>query len=88
VTPADILAELESVVELGYSVSDRDVVPGIASIGAAISDHAGRVCAALSMGGLREQVLGEDLASNVELIVTGAAEISNALGAPGDARAG
>jgi DNA-binding IclR family transcriptional regulator len=81
-TPADILAELESVVEHGYSVSDRDVVPGIASLGAAIRDHAGQVCAALSMGGLREQVLGDDLAANVELIVTGVAEISDALGAP------
>jgi DNA-binding IclR family transcriptional regulator len=70
------------VVEHGYSVSDRDVVPGIASLGAAIRDHAGQVCAALSMGGLREQVLGDDLAANVELIVTGVAEISDALGAP------
>jgi hypothetical protein len=34
------------------------------------------------MGGLREQVLGDDLAANVELIVTGVAEISDALGAP------
>ena len=82
VTPADIITELEEVVAHGYSVSDRDVVPGIASLGAAIRDHAGRVCAALSMGGLREQVLGDDVASNVELIVSGAAEISAALGAP------
>lgn len=88
VMPAAILAELEQVVATGYAVSDRDVVPGIASLGAAIRDHAGRTCAALSMGGLREQVLGDDLDANVELIVSGTAEISSALGAPGGARAG
>ena len=58
-------------------------MPGIASLGAAIRDHTGRVCAALSMGGLREQVLGDELDANVELIVSGAAEVSNVLGAPG-----
>lgn len=82
VTPAAILAELEQVVETGYAVSDCDVVPGIASLGAAITDHAGRVCAALSMGGLREQVLGDEVDANVELIVSGAFEISDSLGAP------
>lgn len=84
VTPAAILAELEQVVATGYAVSDCDVVPGIASLGAAIRDHAGRPCAALSMGGLREQVLGDGIGANIELVVAGTAEISAALGAVAD----
>lgn len=88
VTPAAILAELEQIDATGYAVSDRDVVPGIASLGAPIHDHGGHTCAAMSMGGLRDQVLGDELEANVALIVSGAAEISRALGAPGNDRTG
>lgn len=41
----------------GYSISDEDVTPGVASIGVAVIDTTGRVLGTLSCGGPREEVL-------------------------------
>ena len=41
----------------GYTVSDEDVTPGIAAIGAPVLDADGRPVAALSVGGLRPRIL-------------------------------
>jgi DNA-binding IclR family transcriptional regulator len=80
VSRAALFRELEATREQGYAVSDEDVTPGIASLGAPIFDYAGNVRAALSIGGLKSLVLGDDRDAFVELLVTGAREISNALG--------
>ena len=48
------------VVEQGYAVSDEDVTPGIASLGAPIFDYTNGVRAALSVGGMKSLILGED----------------------------
>jgi DNA-binding IclR family transcriptional regulator len=61
-------------------VSDEDVTPGIASIGAPIFDYTGDVRAALSIGGMKSLVLGADRDEFVRLLVDGAREISHALG--------
>jgi DNA-binding IclR family transcriptional regulator len=75
-----LFAELEKVRRTGCSVSDEDVTPGIAAVGAPIFDHRGKLCAALSMSGPRPTVLGENERATCELIVRGAAEISRAMG--------
>jgi DNA-binding IclR family transcriptional regulator len=75
-----LLAELEATLERGYAVSDGDVVDGIASLGAPIFDHQGRARAAMSIGGPRPRVIGENLVANAQLVVDGAARISRELG--------
>jgi DNA-binding IclR family transcriptional regulator len=79
-TRAALFRELEETLARGYALSDEDVTPGIASLGAPIFDHTGRVRAALSIGGLKSLVLGEDRELIVDLLVDGAREISSALG--------
>jgi DNA-binding IclR family transcriptional regulator len=79
-TRDDLFRELEDTLAKGYAISDEDVTPGIASIGAPIFDYTGGVRAALSIGGLKTLVLGADRDLIVELVVDGAREISAALG--------
>lgn len=78
VTPKELFAELEKVRKQGYAVSDEDVIPGIASIGAPIFDHSGRVCAAVSASGPRPIVL--DGGKFAQYISRAAADISRRLG--------
>jgi DNA-binding IclR family transcriptional regulator len=78
-TPEAVIEELRATRERGYAVSDEDVTPGIASLGAPILDHRGAVRAALSVGGLRDVVLAPSSRA-IELICDGAAEISRTLG--------
>lgn len=77
---SELLDALRDIRARGYAISDGDVTPGIAAIGAPVFDHSGRVCAAVSISGLREAILGADAERVVELVVGGAAEISAALG--------
>lgn len=81
-TTAEALFErLEEVRRLGYSVSDEDVTVGIAALGAPILDYQGVVRAALSVSGIRVAILGDDVVERmVDLVVSGASEISAALG--------
>jgi len=82
-TPASrtaLFRELEETLCRGYAVSDEDVTPGIASLGAPIFDYTGRVRAALSIGGLKSFVLGGDRDAFVALLTQSAREISAALG--------
>lgn len=75
----DVTRELKKVRETGLSVSDEDVTIGIAAVGAPIFDYRGNVCAALSVAGMRSQILGEGAEAS-RLILEGAAEISRELG--------
>ncbi|HST19388.1 MAG TPA: IclR family transcriptional regulator [Gaiellaceae bacterium] len=87
-TPTTRLAlfrELNATLKRGYAVSDEDVTPGIASLGAPIFDYTGGVRAALSIGGMKSLVLGADRDEFVRLLVDGAREISRALGYERDA---
>jgi DNA-binding IclR family transcriptional regulator len=79
---AALLDELRATRERGYAVSDEDVTPGIAAVGAPIYDHTGGVRAALSFGGLRDHLFA-DIERAIELACDGAAEISRALGYDG-----
>ncbi len=81
-TPASrgaVERELRAVVERGYAVSDGDIRLGIASIGVPIRDHTGSVVAALSVGGLRPSILGDENAT-ATLVRDGAERVSRALG--------
>lgn len=75
----DVTRELKKVRETGLSVSDEDVTIGIAAVGAPIFDYRGNVCAALSVAGMRSQILGEGAEAS-RLILEGAAEISREMG--------
>lgn len=70
--------ELDATLEAGVSVSDEDVTRGIGAVGAVVRNHRGEPMAAISVSGLRDEVLGTDA---VGLRVRSvAAEISRALG--------
>lgn len=79
VSAEDVTRELQKVRETGLSVSDEDVTIGIAAVGAPIFDHRGNACAALSVAGMRSQILGEG-SEAPRLIIEGASEISRELG--------
>ena len=74
--------ELRAVVTRGYAVSDGDIRLGIASVGVAIRDHTGSVVAALSVGGPRPTILGDE-AATAALVRDGADRVSRALGLEG-----
>ncbi len=64
----------------GFAVSDGDVTPGVAALGAPVFNHRGEVEGALSISGLTAQVLGAEVDRNVALLRQAAAESSAALG--------
>lgn len=78
-TRAGLAAELERVAAEGHAVSDGDIRLGIAAVGAPVRDAAGRVCAAISVGGLRPSIL-DDPSATIALVRDGADRISRALG--------
>jgi DNA-binding IclR family transcriptional regulator len=80
VTRDALFAELSRTRERGYAVSDEDVTPGVASLGAPILDYTGGVRAALSIGGMKSLVLGAERDEFVRLLVDGARDISRTLG--------
>jgi DNA-binding IclR family transcriptional regulator len=77
----ELLPALEAIRRDRLSVSDEDVTPGIAALGAPVFDHHGDVVGALSISGVREAILGEESAPRIrELIANGAVEVSRGLG--------
>lgn len=77
-----LFALLEKERAQGYTVSDGDVSSGIASIGAPVYNHLGKVEGAISVSGIRQDVLADKEAEIIKLVTEGAAEISDLLGAP------
>jgi DNA-binding IclR family transcriptional regulator len=60
VTSADAVRRyLAEVRETGYVVSDEDVVPGVASLGAPVRDRHGEVVASISIAGPSPTILGD-----------------------------
>lgn len=81
VPPRDeIRTDAVTVLRQGYAVSDGDVTPGVAAIGAPVRDHRGDVIAAVSVSGLRPAVLDADVPALIRTVVSGAAEVSASLG--------
>ena len=77
----DILADIARIRAAGYSVSDADVTPGIAALGAPVFNHRGEVQGALSLSGLRGQLLNPaSVDATIELVRLAAGKASAALG--------
>jgi DNA-binding IclR family transcriptional regulator len=77
----DIIADIARIRAAGYSVSDGDVTPGIAALGAPVFNHRGEVQGALSLSGLRGQVLNPaSVDDTIELLRHSAGKASAALG--------
>jgi DNA-binding IclR family transcriptional regulator len=77
----DIIADIARIRAAGYSVSDADVTPGIASLGAPVFNHRGEVQGAISLSGLRGQVLNPATVDDtIELLRRAAGKASAALG--------
>lgn len=75
-----ILADVEASRSAGHTVSDGDVTPGIAALGAAVYDHRGELAGAISISGLHAQILGPSTATNTDLIHRSAEQVSRSLG--------
>ncbi|AUI51968.1 IclR family transcriptional regulator [Arthrobacter crystallopoietes] len=77
-------SELTAIRERGYALSDDELTPGIAAVGAPIFDHRGHVVASLSVSGLRDGILTStpESAGAIALASEGARELSIYLGAP------
>ena len=74
-----VIEELRATRDRGYAVSDEDVTLGVASVGVPIFDHRGAVKASVSVGGLRDPILGKG-SQVLALARDAAAEISRSLG--------
>jgi DNA-binding IclR family transcriptional regulator len=78
----DVVADLRESRERGYVISDEDVTPGVAALGAPLFGHAGdgKPLAAISVAGLVPQVLGDKHELLVSLLGETAQLISQELG--------
>jgi DNA-binding IclR family transcriptional regulator len=83
IAPTELNAFLDAAREAGVVVNEHVYPKGFAAIGAPIRDFRGEVCAALSISGVRDSLLGEDPERVPRLIVEAAAEISRSLGHDG-----
>jgi DNA-binding IclR family transcriptional regulator len=80
IAPEDLIAALEEARRVGAVINSEVFPPGFATIGAPIYDHRGQVFAALSISGVHDAILGENEDRVFEMVKSGAAEISRALG--------
>lgn len=78
--PKELVKILRRVRREGVSVSNEDVVAGLAAVGSPVFDHRGDVCAALSMSGPAPALLRRNATASCTLIRTAASEISRAMG--------
>lgn len=70
---------IDEIRESGTALSDGDVTPGIAAVGAPIFNHRGEVEAALSISGVRGRLLDPALDTRAR-VLDAAARVSDALG--------
>ncbi len=80
---SEFYSGLEHIRDQGFVISDNNVTPGIAAIGAPIFDHRGEVAASLSISGLREGILNraEGEEPIIDLLLKGTKALSDYLGA-------
>jgi len=79
-TLAELSAHLNEIRERGLSVSDEDVTPGIAALGAPVLDYQGQIRASLSISGTKPAILDGVAERMMQLTSAAAAEASEALG--------
>lgn len=78
--PKRLYEVLEQEFAQGVCVSDGDVTAGIAAIGAPVFGHDRRVAGAISVSGLRDELLGDEVESIKRLVVDCAKDVSHGLG--------
>ena len=78
-SPSELEKTIERTRDQGYAVSDGDVTPGIAALGAPVFNHRGELEAAISISGLRTQILDTGVPT-IQLVQEAAASVSRALG--------
>lgn len=75
-----VIAHLEEARRTGVAVSDEDLNAGFAALGAPVFNYRGEVPAALSVGAMRQIILGEEEEKFRSALVQAADEISRNLG--------
>ncbi len=80
VDDAELWAALAVIRDRGYSISDGDVTPGIAAVGAPIFNLRHEVVGAISVSGVRDRLIGITRRDTVALVLSGAQAISRELG--------
>ena len=79
---------IERVRRSGFGFDDCEVLDDFRHIATPIFDHTGKVVATLSVGGLAEEMQGEELDAVARAVWYGAIEISRQIGYDGTFRAG
>lgn len=74
-----VMAHLTKVRDQGYAISDGDVTPGVAAIGAPVFNRNGELAASVSVSGLRDSILTED-GRVIDLVTATGRSISRSLG--------
>ncbi|QIM19571.1 IclR family transcriptional regulator [Leucobacter coleopterorum] len=77
-----LLAEIERIRAVGYSVLDEDLEEGIVGVSAPVLDHTGRVVAALNVSGPKKR-LGDKIEALGGIVRQAGATLSRRLGGPG-----
>jgi DNA-binding IclR family transcriptional regulator len=75
----EVMTALVKVRDQGYAVSDGDLTPGIAAIGAPVFNRNNDLVASVSVSGLREAIVGPD-SNALELVTAAGRSISRSLG--------
>jgi len=78
--PVAIRDLLEDTRRTGCSISDGDVVTGMAAVGAPVFDYQGKLRAAISMSGPQLSILGDKRAASIDLIIEAASDVTAELG--------
>jgi DNA-binding IclR family transcriptional regulator len=78
-TEQALRTDLAETRQRGYSISDSDVTPGVAALGAPIFDSQDQPVAAISIGGLTEQMM-PPRAGHISALLQAANEVSARLG--------
>lgn len=87
VSARSLLRELAEIRRLGYATDNEEHTLGLRSIGAPVFDYEGNAVAAISVGGLREQIHAGNGSVIAARVVQSAREMSRLLGSEGDAGA-
>jgi DNA-binding IclR family transcriptional regulator len=80
VDPEALARELARVRQRGFAVTSEELEPGFVAVGAAVRDAAGRVVAAISVGGPKSRLNADAVASIGRRLPAAAARISDRLG--------
>ncbi len=79
--PARLERELERVRERGWATAVEELETGYVAVGAPVHDHAGRVLAAISVGGPAARLTTPRIPRLARRVVEGAGRVSRRLGA-------